>query len=419
MPRPNRGVRLSDTVNNFGYWEVVWVEPPQQPGGKARSKRLSTGTADVEKANRVLAEFILGKKQQEERTDADRIKAGEVPIAPLLRDYWAERVKRKNVSTTTTFYNLKNIITFFCRIDTREWRWRYVEDHMTKDLPNWTRGMLVCELNDELIDDYIEARHAGEIGEECGNAGLRRELAVFAAALNHAAGKKRVSRDAIPKINLPPEPDAKDRWLRDKETETLLAACQPKPKERLTRAYRFTAIVRYLASRRRAIETLKWPQVDMETWKIQLNPRGRKQTTKRRPTLPIPKILRPVFVRAWKERLNDEWVLDHPGSVVKAFNTAVEAAGLMPAKPWLADGRQATDEEWEEYRHLAVTPHTLRHTWATRAAQNGVALWKIAGVLGDTLETVTKRYLHHCPDHLRDAVEMGMVGQPPEDLDLD
>jgi integrase len=51
-----------------------------------------------------------------------------------------------------------------------------------------------------------------------------------------------------------------------------------------------------------------------------------------------------------------------------------------------------------------ATPHTLRHTWATLAAQAGVPLWEIAGVLGDTLATVMKTYAHHCPDHLRGAV---------------
>jgi integrase len=51
-----------------------------------------------------------------------------------------------------------------------------------------------------------------------------------------------------------------------------------------------------------------------------------------------------------------------------------------------------------------MTPHTLRHTWATLAARAGVDLYAIAGVLGDTLSTVEKNYLHHAPDHLRGAI---------------
>src|SRR5260221_7389331 len=51
-----------------------------------------------------------------------------------------------------------------------------------------------------------------------------------------------------------------------------------------------------------------------------------------------------------------------------------------------------------------ATPRTLRHTWATLAAQAGVPLWEIAGGLGDTLATVMKNYAHHAPDHLRKAI---------------
>ena len=51
-----------------------------------------------------------------------------------------------------------------------------------------------------------------------------------------------------------------------------------------------------------------------------------------------------------------------------------------------------------------VTRHTLRHTWATWAAQHRVSMWDIAGVLGDTVETVTRNYAHHSPDDLRAAV---------------
>ena len=51
-----------------------------------------------------------------------------------------------------------------------------------------------------------------------------------------------------------------------------------------------------------------------------------------------------------------------------------------------------------------ITPHTLRHSWATQAARAGVSMWEIAGVLGDTIATVSRVYAHHSPDHLRSAV---------------
>jgi integrase len=52
-----------------------------------------------------------------------------------------------------------------------------------------------------------------------------------------------------------------------------------------------------------------------------------------------------------------------------------------------------------------VTPHVMRHTWATLAARRGVSMWRIAGVMSDSIKTVEKNYLHHAPEHLQSAVD--------------
>ncbi|MEE9604294.1 MAG: site-specific integrase, partial [Candidatus Scalindua sp.] len=50
--------------------------------------------------------------------------------------------------------------------------------------------------------------------------------------------------------------------------------------------------------------------------------------------------------------------------------------------------------------------HDLRHTFATRLAQAGVDLYKISKLLGHEDINTTQRYAHHCPDSLRDGVEV-------------
>ncbi len=52
------------------------------------------------------------------------------------------------------------------------------------------------------------------------------------------------------------------------------------------------------------------------------------------------------------------------------------------------------------------TFHGLRHTFATRLAQSGVDLYKISKLLGHKDIKTTQRYAHHCPDSLRDGVEI-------------
>ena len=50
--------------------------------------------------------------------------------------------------------------------------------------------------------------------------------------------------------------------------------------------------------------------------------------------------------------------------------------------------------------------HDLRHTFASRLAQAGVDLYKISKLLGHKDIKMTQRYSHHCPDSLRDGVEI-------------
>ena len=50
--------------------------------------------------------------------------------------------------------------------------------------------------------------------------------------------------------------------------------------------------------------------------------------------------------------------------------------------------------------------HDLRHTFATRLAQADVDLYKISKLLGHKNIRTTQRYAHHCPDSLRDGVEI-------------
>ena len=245
----------------------------------------------------------------------------------------------------------------------------YAYDALTALLGNKTPQ----QLGRKVIEAYCTKRGVS-------NGTLRRELGVLVAALNHAIREKRLSRDDMPYIPMPEEPAPKDRWLTKDEANALLLAAREgwEPGEPLTRCYLFIMIGLHTGARKSAIEQLLWSQVNLAGRKIQFNPPGRVQTKKRRAVVPMSDKLLKIL------SMVDEMDDDKPvigGSIRTCFETAVKRAGL-------------TD----------VTPHTLRHTWATWAAQAGTSMWEIAGVLGDTVATVEKRYAHHHPDYLRAAV---------------
>ncbi len=68
--------------------------------------------------------------------------------------------------------------------------------------------------------------------------------------------------------------------------------------------------------------------------------------------------------------------------------------------------RRALDRALQKAGIRDVTPHTFRHTFATRLAQRGVDIYKIAKLLGYKDIRMTLRYAHHCPDSLRDGIQI-------------
>jgi integrase len=180
-------------------------------------------------------------------------------------------------------------------------------------------------------------------------------------------------------MDLPTEPPPRDRWLTADEIQALTAAAAGRrdPSGRMSRVERFLWIGLETGSRRKSIQGLSWARVDLDQGFIDFRTPGKTQTKKRQVPVPISDRLKPIMRRAWEERKNDLWVLDHPGDCYESFVRLVTAVGLKD-----------------------VTPHTLRHTCATHMARSGAPIWVIAQVLGDDPATVAKNYLHHDPSHL-------------------
>ena len=86
---------------------------------------------------------------------------------------------------------------------------------------------------------------------------------------------------------------------------------------------------------------------------------------------------------AFTGRVLVEWNGEPIASVKTALKTAVRLAKL-PGK---------------------VTPHTFRHTAATWLMLNGVNVWRAAGFLGMSVETLDRVYGHHHPNFMSDAAD--------------
>lgn len=240
-------------------------------------------------------------------------------------------------------------------------------DHLRRELGETP----IADLGATACDEYLDARRPAS------DPTVRRELGVLVSALKYGVRRERFDFN-IYKITLPEASQPRERWLTHDELARLRKAVTGEPRLAL-----FVETAYYTASRRRAVETLEWAyQVDFQVGVIHLAKMGEVKTKKRRPTVPIHSELRPTLELAFATT-NSPYVLEHTGCLLGPFGRAVERAELG-------------DD---------VTPHTLRHTRASHLLQGGVAIWDVAQLLGDTVDTVEKVYGHHCVGALGKRLE--------------
>ncbi len=138
-------------------------------------------------------------------------------------------------------------------------------------------------------------------------------------------------------------------------------------------------------ARPEALCELTWQHVDFEAGLIELNPHGRQQTKKYRPTVKLPPALAAYLNGIERE---GQYVISWRGGPTRryfeAWGRAKVAAGLEGA----------------------ITPYSFRHTAARWMRQQGVPPWEVAAQLGHSASTrlsITERYAAHAPDYLEKA----------------
>lgn len=346
MPRQAQGPRLHDKPNASGYWQIAVTE-------NGRGRLLSTGTRDRREAARIAAGVVLG---------------GNIPSAGP---------KPRPIADLMSFYDQTHAAE---RVMDKE-RIYYA----SIPLRAWFGSLTVDELDDAILVRYSHSRRTGENGQRpVSDSTIRRELQHLRAVLNYAARNPKrtgVTPQDVPHIAMPARAQPRSLVLTDDELDRLMDQATRDSPAVLSRAFLFIALARWTAARKEAIERLTWDRVDLDRGLVDYREPGREITAKRRVPVPIDSRLRPILERAHAERV-DGFVLEGGGAIRKAFERTAERAGLPHAQP-----------------------HALRHTWATAAIRRGVPPVKVALMMGDSLETVVRNYVHLNESDLAGLVE--------------
>jgi integrase len=251
-----------------------------------------------------------------------------------------------------------------------------------KHLKRFFGSVLIDDLNLAMQDDYAATRREQGVGNET----IRRELSVMSAALKRAHGREKIGK--LPAMLTLPKAPARERWLTRDEAATLLRYLHAQPRAR--HLLLFARLALYTGARSGAILDLTWDRVDLERGLIHYPLPGKRHDIKKRAVVPLePNMIRALAAakrRNEKRKLPVDHVIQWKGQqcarIARGFTRHAKAAGLK-----------------------GVTPHTLRHTFATWAAQKGVPIFLLGRTLGQSVTATTERYAKHNPDVLRQVTQ--------------
>jgi integrase len=233
----------------------------------------------------------------------------------------------------------------------------------------------------ELVDREMAQSYARQRGRAA--ATIRYELGMLSVALRWALSKELIRK--APPVWRPDPPERKVRHLSRAEFERWFEAVKA-PHARL-----YVELGLATMARPAAILELTWDRVDFERGTVDLNPRGRRQTRKRRPVVPLNDDALEALQTAYKAR-QSPYVVERGGEQVKSIKKAFQAASARSG--------------------IHVTPYTLRHTGAVWAAEAGVSMAELAQFMGhDDSSTTEKHYARFSPGHLRRVANAVQRGQ--------
>lgn len=250
--------------------------------------------------------------------------------------------------------------------------------HMTSVYVHVMGNKRVKDLRPEHFAAYVAARQRGAFGKRKAKSSgtICRELSHLKTAINYCIKSRVLDPSHAPYIPMPEPPPPRDRWLTKEEIAALKKAAVP-----FSRVDAFIRIAIATGARRRAIETLRWEQIDWRNNMIDFSAGQKKMSKKRRSVVPIHSELR-LYLNILREKSKSDYVLGTNSEIIQAVKSIAKKADVP-----------------------GVTPHVFRHTWATHASMNGVSIYEIARVLGDSVVTVEKVYAKFQPGYLRSAIE--------------
>jgi len=359
---------------------------------KGERYQESTGTTNKAEANAYEV-----KRRQEVKEDHERKRLG----AKRATLYWLaqEWLKASEINHKDHRNNQSRVRKLFgdeLQMQGRDW---VLVEGARAGLP---KDLLVQDLTQEMLTRLKTSR----LAEGVAPATVNREMSLVQSLIGYAPSLSVVTpnppivwsnkRNRIASLKMK-ETKGKLRWLRVEEEVKLLASLATEADRRskdqsVLDAYELTLLLLDTGARYEEDAGIRWDMIDLETGTIDLyRSKVDNQSVWRLPQRTL------QMLRARKERMKG---LGY-SYVFPALN----------GKAWSGEDKPRGHATGAIQRHIdlcglnddqermgRVTPHTFRHTFASRLLQAGVSLSKVSKLLGHANEATTQIYAHLCPE---------------------
>ena len=228
-------------------------------------------------------------------------------------------------------------------------------------------GATVAEFNLSAQERFIKSHRAAGLS----NGYISRILMVARAALTY--GYKHEWLVSAPFVTTAGKGGKRTRVTTPTEMAALIGEIRSRA------LARWIVLAVSTAARPAAILELKWSEVDLHNGLIHLNPEGREQTNKYRPTVPVCETLR-SFLATQNE---SEFVI---GNEIKSVKSQIR----------LAAKRAGLDK---------FSAYSIRHHMGMEMRKRNVPAWDVAGMLGHKVAGITEVYAQYNPEYLHVAAK--------------
>jgi integrase len=316
---------------------------------------------------------IEGKRLRQDTGVQSRRVAGEIFAAwqvQVARDRWLGR------PAPTPTHTVQELVTeYLATVTPRKSPASQRRDHVVLEEFRRRWGVLGLDhLRTKTLEDYLAARlHTVTL------ATVSKELGVLKSAYGRAMRWDWVTTTPFRGIVLNQEGEARMRWLTDDEAARLVGAAAPWLRDLIL-------VGLDTGLRRNNLVGLQWSWLHDQGTTLVV---PRQHVKAKKATVMIPLTARAATIIGRQPR-HAPCVFTH--SAGRAYSLEqVSMAVIRTAKQAQLPG---------------VSVHTLRHTFISRLVQAGRPLPEVAALAGHRAITMTMRYAHLAPSHLRAGIQV-------------